>query len=356
MFDHPMMTFFIFLLVLFLYLHITAQWKKGEDLEVYEMDYLSNTHLQEIASVKQPVLFEFPRVPEVYHVFQLSKMTKYHTYDLHVKDSRDYESGSPDDSATVDSVVLPFHSAIRFMESDSHSRYFSENNGEFLEETGLESVLTKLEPYLKPTGNIYSKLDVWLGSKNTTTPLRYHTYANLFLVVTGGKIRVKMTPWKSRKFLYPIKDYDQYEFRSAVNVWKEGPEAHSEMDKLRFLDFEVPAGYILSIPPYWWYSIRYSTDPANCVCAITFDTAINALAHVYDWGLYYLQQSNITAKIHKPSNDREEAPPPVAVDHASSSPPAEEKAPGIDASPLPPPPKTAEKKEIITHSGVYQVA
>jgi hypothetical protein len=49
----------IFLLVLFLYIHITHQLKTSEDLEIYELDYTTNQHLQEVCDIKQPVLFEF---------------------------------------------------------------------------------------------------------------------------------------------------------------------------------------------------------------------------------------------------------------------------------------------------------
>ena len=37
---------FLFILILFMYIHIVNQYKTGEDLEIYEMDYVSNTHLQ----------------------------------------------------------------------------------------------------------------------------------------------------------------------------------------------------------------------------------------------------------------------------------------------------------------------
>jgi hypothetical protein len=50
-------TILIFLTIIFLYIHIMAQFKKSEDLEIYEMDYSTNQNLQETCSVKQPVLF-----------------------------------------------------------------------------------------------------------------------------------------------------------------------------------------------------------------------------------------------------------------------------------------------------------
>ena len=34
-----------------------TQFKKSEDLEIYEMDYSTNANLQDVCDVRQPVLF-----------------------------------------------------------------------------------------------------------------------------------------------------------------------------------------------------------------------------------------------------------------------------------------------------------
>jgi hypothetical protein len=313
--NHPLLSLFLFLLVVFVYIHMVAQWKKSEDLEIYEMDYVNATHLHEICAVKQPVMFEFIHNPAFYQRIQLSKMEKFDNYDIKIKDTRDYWKPSHQvDTPTVDYVVLPFHSAQKLMESDTNSRYISENNSEFMEITGLEYVCSSMDTFLKPPLNLYSKYDLMVGSKHATTPLRYHTNACYFVAPTAGKIRVKMTPWKSSRYLHPVKDYDQYEFRSTVNIWNPAPNHKNDMDKLRFLDFEVHSGHILSIPPYWWYSIRYSTDSDTCVCGITYDTIINAMAHSYDWIQYYMQQNRMGKK------GRETEDTEIALSLDSSSP------------------------------------
>ena len=64
---NSLLNILIFLIVLFLYIHITHQLKTSEDLEIYELDYIDNTHLQEVCDIKQPVLFEFNSIyPEFY--------------------------------------------------------------------------------------------------------------------------------------------------------------------------------------------------------------------------------------------------------------------------------------------------
>ena len=370
--NHPLMSLFLFLLVVFAYIHIVAQWKKSEDLEIYEMDYVNATHLHEICSVRQPVMFEFIHNPEFYNRIQLSKMEKFDNYDIKIKDTRDYWKPLDAESSTVDYVVLPFHSAQKLMSSDTNSRYISENNNEFMEITGLEYVCSSMDAFLKPPINLYSKYDLLVGSKNATTPMKYHTSASYFVAPTSGKIRVKMTPWKSSRYLHPVKDYEQYEFRSTVNIWNPSPNHMNDMDKLRFLDFEVQKGYILSIPPYWWYSIRYSTDPDTCVCAFTYDTVVNAVAHAYDWGMYYAQQNSIGKKARE-TTDTGIA---LSLDGETPEKPRGELIEEVDAVPvviqavndfptsLPSvatpvnfePPKLPEKKEIITNAGIYQVA
>jgi len=360
--EQPIVSLFIFVVIVFLYIHITAQWKTSEDLEIYETDYTTNTHLQEVCSVRQPVLFVFQQPTPIYESIQLSKMDKYSTYTVNVKDIHDYWKPTDDEPVvSVDSVELPFHSARRLFETNISPRYISENNTLFLEETGLERVLSSMDTYLKPPlGVLYSRYDLLFGAKQSVTPMRYHTNTGYFMAPTAGKISVKMTPWKSRAFLYPVKDYEYYEFWSRVNVWNPLSCHSQEMNKLRFLEFDVLPGYILSIPPYWWYSIRFSTDPDTCVCAYTYDTVVNVAAHSYDWGMYYLQQNNITTapggRSSIPSIEKRtlEITSTISKDEPEDS----TTEPGellVSPSNEPPivAPKPPEKKEIVTNMGTY---
>jgi hypothetical protein len=287
-------SFLIFLIILFLYIHIIHQLKTSEDLEIYEMDYNNNSQLQEVCDVKQPVLFEFQSIyPDIFE--NLSKediFSKYGSYDVKIKDIRDYN-----ENQTVDYVVLSLQSSQNLVESDPGSHYFSENNEELVDESGLSP--KELDTYLKPSFTLQTKYDIMFGSQNTVTPLRYHLNYRQFYIVKSGKIHVKMTPMKSKKYLKPIKDYDNYEFRSPINVWNPQPEYLHEMDKLRFLEFDVYAGHVLYIPAYWWYSIKYSNEKDTIIYTATYNSVMNCIAHTPQWILYFLQQQNIYKKIAK---------------------------------------------------------
>ena len=293
-----LVTFLIFLIILFLYIHIHDQYKKSEDLEIYEMDYISNAELQKICNVKQPTIFEFKKiVPEFFSNFEnrehlTSFSKKSENIDVKMKDILDYWNP---ELKSIDPTILPFRSFQTLVKSDPKSHFFMEENQDFLEETDLLPEIRELDPFLKPTFNCHSKYDLMIGSADCVTPMRYHTDYRKFLTVVSGKITIKMTPWKSRKYLHPILDYDNYEFFSKINVWSPQKEYLNEMDKLKFLEFEVVSGYVLYIPPYWWYSIKFY--PNTEIVSTSYQTIMNISSNIPDIFRYYLQFHNTKRKI-----------------------------------------------------------
>jgi hypothetical protein len=274
------------------------QYKRSEDLEIYEMDYSSNAQLQEVCDVKQPILFEYRTLaPEFYEAVTYDDLLadQYASHDINVKESADYW----ENDNSVDYVVLPYSSGSNLMKTDAKSAYFSENNEDFVEESGLASTFGANDDNLRPGLVVQTKYDIMLGSRGACLPLRYHTNYRHFLSVNSGKIRVKMTPWKSTKYLYQIRDFETYEFRSPINVWKPTNKYRNEMDKIKFLEFEVVEGSVLSIPPYWWYSIQYDNGVDTLICSFTYNTVMNTVSNAPYFIKYYIQQSNIQKRVAK---------------------------------------------------------
>jgi hypothetical protein len=298
----------IFIIILFLYIHISNQYKRSEDLEIYEMDYIDNVQLQDVCNLKQPILFDYATInPEFVDNINIDVLEKYGQYDVNVKNINEYWNA---DIKSVDYTILPFQSANTLISSDINSNYFMENNQNYIEETGLTKVFQTNDDLLKPPLTVQTSYDIQCGAKQTTTPLRYHTNHRHFICVNSGKISIKLTPWKSSKYLYPYKDYETYEFRSPINVWKPQRNFFNEMDKIKWLDIDVLAGHIVYIPSYWWYSIKYSDEENTCLTSCTYNNAMNIMSNARDIGLYYLQQSNMKPRMIKPiveqKNDVEE--------------------------------------------------
>ena len=275
-----------------------AQYKKGEDLEIYEMDYTTNTQLQEICNSKQPVLFNFKTVyPEVFTDLDSATFLKHSSYDVKVRDT----AGMTMSNWCADSVPLKYDSFRRLAAADSNAHFITEDNLEFIEESGLYSEFEELNPYLKPSLTVQTKYDLLQGSEGAYTPLRYHTDERRFYAVGAEKIVVKMTPYRSRKYLAGTTDFAAYEFRSPIDPWNpanNGAKYTHDIEKVKYLEFEVLAGYILYIPPYWWYSIKYSSADSLVLGAI-YNSLPRILANSWDLTQYYLQQDNTSVKVTK---------------------------------------------------------
>lgn len=278
----------LFVIIVFIYIHIQQQFKTSEDLEVFEMDYTTNAQLQEVCELKQPIIFEYKSVnPEFFEDVILDEDAG--SQDVYVKDTREYLL---EDDLYIDPLVLPYSACKTLIKSDTGGYYFSEGNHDFVEEVSLRPEFESNDSFLKPTMNATKKYDLCFGSKLAYTPLRYHTNYRQFYAVHQGKIRIKMTPFKSRKYLSIVKDYDNYEFRCSNNPWLEDTS-----DKIKYIEFDVNPGFTAYVPPYWWYSIRYVSEGENLVSGFTYCSLMNCVSNIGDYGRYYLQQHNTKKKI-----------------------------------------------------------
>jgi mannose-6-phosphate isomerase-like protein (cupin superfamily) len=280
-----LISIFIFIVIVIFYLNVIKQLKVGEDLVIYEMDYVDNTQLQEICDLNQPVSFAF--VDYVPYIKE-SLFDGYESYDVQVKDTHDYLV----DSTEINPIPLSLKHAKKLMQSKSGSHYISENNEEFIQETHLNKDFSAFDAFIKPSFTVQTQYDYLFGGKEANTVLKYHTHYRKFLYVISGKVRVKMTSWKYSSKLHVYKDYENYEFRSPVNLFTPDEKHKADNEKTKTIDFEIYPGYALYIPPFWWHSIQYMEESTH-VCTMTYNTIMNKIVNLPDTVLYYIQQQNI---------------------------------------------------------------
>jgi hypothetical protein len=292
---------FIFCLVLFLYLHIQYHLKTSDDLEVYTIERPSKETLEEICNIRQPVVFEFKneRLLESCNLTALDD--NYGAFDIQVRDITNKDDTSE--------LYLPFllKEAINIFGEDKNEKYISEKNQDFLKETGAIKNYNYNDAFLRPPLVSKCIYDFMTGSVGSKTPLRYNINYRNFYYNTLGRVNIKLIPPSSSKYLYPVKDYDNFEFRSPVNVWNVQQEYKADFDKVKVLDVTLNKGEIIFIPAYWWYSIEYET--VSSICAFKYRTFMNSLAISPEIVLSMLQGQNIkrdTVKKVEMSEKKEE--------------------------------------------------
>ena len=282
---------FIFCIVLFLYLHIQYHLKTGEDLEIYTIERPSKEKLEEICDIRQPVMFDFKNDRLLESCSLTTLEDNYGAFDIQVRDVTNKDDNSE--------LYLPFllKEANNIFREDKSGKYISEKNSDFLKETGAVKNFSYNDAFLRPPLVSKCIYDFMFDSESSKTPLRYNLNYRNYYYVTSGKVTLKLIPPHSSRYLYPVKDYDNFEFRSPVNIWDVQQEYKADFDKVKVLDITLEKGEIIFIPAYWWYSIKY--DKISSICCFKYRTFMNVLAISPELVLTMLQGQNIKREMVK---------------------------------------------------------
>jgi len=286
---------FVFCIMLFFYLHIQFHLKTSDDLEIYEIDQASKDKMEEICDLRQPVLFDLPSVEDGEKIINTTNkqflLDNYPVFEIKIRDKND--SNLESDMC----VPLPLHVATKLFGEDTNSTYFSEGNMDFLQETGAIKNMSYNDEFLRPSlvSNCY--YDVLMGSTNVETPFRYDLNYRNYYMVTQGSIKVKLSPPKSSKYLYPINDYENFEFKSPVNPWDPQTKYRADFDKIKCLEIVLTPGRFLYIPAYWWHTFKFEENTS--VSCFKYRTYMNNIAISPKIFMYALQNQNVERKIAK---------------------------------------------------------
>ena len=278
--------FFIFCLVLFVYLHIQFHMKTSQDLEMYEIEQASKEKLEEICDIRQPVLFDFDnqKILETSNKDYINN--NYYAFEIKIRNTKDT------DPSTELFMPLPLHAAIKLFNEDKTSSYYSENNGDFLEETGVIKSMKYNDEFLRTYMVSNCNYDIMMGSNGTCTPFRYEVNYRNYFVLTQGSAQIKLAPPHSIKYLYPNYDYENFEFNSPVNPWAPQAKYIADFDKIKCLEFTLNPGKTLFLPANWWYSIKFNTSNTSISC-FRYRTYMNNIAILPYITLHALQIQNV---------------------------------------------------------------
>lgn len=274
----------IFLLVLFLYIHIQFYLKTSDDLDMYDIETPSKDKLEEICDMRQPVVFPFV-CDGLDKSFTRENMANlYGVYDVNVKsvmDKDEEESYEP----------ISFNKAIKLVEKDSENKYIIENNNEFLDETSLKKTLRSNDGFLRPYAVSSCEYDINIASPGVRTPFKYELNNRNYLYVSQGEIKVRVAPPKNSRYLHLNSDYDNFVFSSPINPWDVQDNYKEDFSKVKYLDVTISKGQILFIPAYWMYSVEFKENAT--ICLFKYRTFMNSLAILPKLIMRLLQSHNI---------------------------------------------------------------
>lgn len=288
------MVFFIFCVVLFIYLHIHFQLKTSNDLEMYEIEHTSKEKLEEICDLRQPVLFETDTMKINETTNKSYLVNNYGAFEIKIRNVKSNESEAER------YMPLPIKSAYTLFDEDKSSTYLSENNTEFLKETGVIKNMQYNDEFFRPYMVSNCDYDIITGSDKVTTPFKYGIDYRNYLILTEGSAQIKLSPPHSIRYLFPKYDYDNFEFSSSINPWNVEPKYKADFDKIKCLEFTLTKGKVLFIPAFWWYSIKLEKETS--ISRLTYRTYMNNIASAPYYAMHALQIQNVKHDIVKKFN------------------------------------------------------
>jgi hypothetical protein len=259
---------------------------------VYEIEQPSKEKLEEICDLRQPVIFDYQN-ESLLETCKLSQIVEhYSAFDVKLRNVKEM-----DDNTDLH-IPVTLNAALSIIIGDKDAKYVSEKNGDFLEETGIIKNYKYNDAFLRPPMVSNCFYDLLTASQNTETPLQYSVNYRNFYLVTHGIIKIKLIPPKSARYLYPVDDYENFEFRSPLNPWAIQRQYKADYDKIKTLEIELTPGKIIYIPAYWWYSIKFM-EPLSSVCVFKYRTYMNTVAILPKLCMKTLQRQNTKREIVK---------------------------------------------------------
>ena len=273
----------IFLIVLFLYIHVNYHIRTSSDPEIYEYNDTSKDKLEDMCDLKQPVIIN--RDILNLNIENLPINNMYKEYDILIRDIE--EEG-------LDKLLhlpLNYENSEKLFKNDDNGQYITEQNENFIKETGLIKIIQNKDNFFRPP--LYSNCfyDILMGSNNSHTPLRYEINYRNYIYVSSGMCKIKLIAPDNIQNLYPIMDYVNFEFRSSINPWKVQKEFVNEFRRIKVIDIELQQGQTLFIPAYWFYSIKFNTKTK--LITMKYRNYFNIVSILSYLGMHYLQIQNI---------------------------------------------------------------
>jgi hypothetical protein len=241
--------------------------------------------------LRQPVLFDFnnDRLNEMCNIQYVNN--NYGAFDVKVRNLRNID----DESELY--IPITLKAALELFKHDEERKYITEKNQEFLEETGLIKCYRYNDIFLRPYMVSSCEYDLVTSSKLTTTPFKYDINYRNYYMVTQGNVKVKMAPPKSKKYLYQINDYENFEFKSPINPWNVQNEYKPDFDKIKCLELDLVPGKMLFIPAFWWYSFEFNENTS--LCSFKYKTYMNTFSNAPLFIMRFLQSQNVKRNVAK---------------------------------------------------------
>ena len=291
----------IFIILLFVYVHIRYHIRPGTEPIIYELMDPSRALLHDTIHHKQPVKFSTSLGDEI--GLEWGQIVRTHsTYHVNVSgdggatvvempvvglreggEGMDGEDGEDGADGTGGTDTTTIHT------TPTNHHHLLYGNERFIDETSLAEKFTNVSHMLRPhmmtraTYDLIGSVDDVGTDQPTRTPHAHtHTVPTAssahitYLICTAGSVNVRLCSGKYTSRI--CRNASLAEKISHLSFWDNSGNIVNEelLAQIDTQDTVVGPGYAIAIPAHWWYSLELSPDTS--VAMLRYRSAMNELA------------------------------------------------------------------------------
>lgn len=141
--------------------------------------------------------------------------------------------------------------------------YITEYNETYIPDT-LLTYIKEYDGFYRPPLNWDRECNILTGSIGSTTPLMFSTNNRTLLVCTNKNIRIRLIHPTHTKHFTQNSSY-RHHYIYNENIWNINKTSKIN-EIIPFHEIDIEQGNILSIPPFWLYTIQYTHGlESNCI-------------------------------------------------------------------------------------------
>lgn len=250
--------FIIFFCTFLIYLHIIKHISCPNFQNVSQIDFIDNSQIQKICYINNPFVFEYKSYdPTLFNTIDIDSLMKSKYLNVNIFNT-----------VNNNYVVKNFNKAIPLFKK-YQTKYFTLNNHTFVLNNNILNQFTKLHDNIQPMLTVNTTYDIISGSIFANTPLNFHSFNHSYIIVIQGKISVKTISYNyANEFDFKFNP-ETMSYSSPTNIWN-----FKNKNNLPLIDFEVFPGYILYLPSYALYSIKF-IEENTLVWSVSYDSLLS---------------------------------------------------------------------------------
>ena len=270
----------VFVVVLFLYLHITHQRRVVEDTEINILDVQTSTILDEVCELRVPYVFERDVSGLCNAGLQRKPM-------LNV-DSSEFIKAYDMSGTELISSMKPWSTFCDSIKKQN-AICISDRIQWPLDQWKFGPSISNYELFWKPYMNVNGSHFLTIGSEGSRTLYRSSSHGRQFLTCLDGVVKITLlSPGNGDRG-------DSSEDEEGGRVYQRYVGHLTD----RSLVVTVKKGQVVCVPPYWWYSIQIGEG--GLVLEMKYRSLANVVAHVDTLVPVLLKQLNTKKRIGGPS-------------------------------------------------------